>query len=250
VRKESTRLPALGPDAIVPTCYDANTGAMRVVAPWSRNGSSASCRPPAPWDSINMPPGGWSKTTCNDGGQFECRTNELFTEVQIRGPQGPQGVPGLQGPQGVQGPRGAQGDRGARGDTGDVGPQGAKGDKGDRGDAGQQGAQGDRGADGPRFVFRGEWKAGASYAANDVVTKDGASFVALRESAGSEPDAAVSSNRDWALFAARGAAGSQGPSGADGLPGAAGAAGATGAQGPAGPSGQGALSVVSTSAAC
>src|SRR5438067_5512562 len=79
--RKDVRLPALGPDAVVPACYNANTGALRVVTPWNRNGSP-SCRPPEPWDSTNVPANGWSKTTCNAGGQFECRAAELFTEIQ------------------------------------------------------------------------------------------------------------------------------------------------------------------------
>src|SRR5204863_4046271 len=98
----SVRLPELGPDAVVPTCYNEKSGAWRVVAPWGRFGSTAgsSCRPPSPWDSLNVPASGWSKQTCNVGGAFECGRGELFTEIQIRGPQGPAGIPGPVGPVG------------------------------------------------------------------------------------------------------------------------------------------------------
>jgi hypothetical protein len=108
-------------------------------------------------------------------------------------------------------------------------------------------------------VYRGEWDAEVPYSANDVVTQDGSSFVALRETIGVAPAGSTNSvNLDWALFASKGdtgaagTAGSPGTAGADGAPGLPGAAGPAGAQGPAGPSGttgQGALSVVSTGSA-
>src|SRR5438067_1124655 len=54
------RLPVLGPDAVVPACYNANTGTWRVVAPWGHSASTSpsTCRPPAPWDSLNVPASG------------------------------------------------------------------------------------------------------------------------------------------------------------------------------------------------
>src|SRR2546425_12145617 len=53
-------LPSFGPTAAVPACYNLGSGSWRVVGPWSATISQATaCRPPAPWDSVNVPKGGW-----------------------------------------------------------------------------------------------------------------------------------------------------------------------------------------------
>lgn len=97
----------------------------------------------------------------------------------------------IEGPQGEQGPAGEQGP---------VGP------------TGPQGPPGTIGADG--LTWRGEWSALTAYVADDAVSHDGASYVAVAGSTGSEPDP-DNLNPDWDLLA-RGVEGPQGPEGAAG----------------------------------
>ncbi len=132
-----------------------------------------------------------------------------------------QGAAGPTGPQGVQGLKGDTGDAGA---TGPQGPQGVQGLKGDTGDAGLS------------FIDRGNFVLNSSYAGNDVVSYNGASYVALQaNNAASTPDVDTT---NWALFAAQGPAGPAGPQGVQGLKGDTGDAGATGPQGPQGVQGE------------
>ncbi len=87
------------------------------------------------------------------------------------------------------------------------------------------------------FTSRGNWASAARYLANDLVTFDGSTWRARRESIGASPPA---SPADWALFASKGAvgtAGLQGPAGATGATGPAGPAGPQGAAGAQGPQG-------------
>ena len=150
------RLPAYGPGAVVPVCYNSQSGDWRLVSPWGvANAPALSCRPPAPWDSINVPAGGWSKVACTTGGAFDCREHEFFLELNSRGPQGPLGLTGPQGSIGPQGPNGAvgpigpQGSAGPPGVQGPVGPTGAAGVQGNVGPAGATGAVGPTGPVGP-----------------------------------------------------------------------------------------------------
>jgi hypothetical protein len=273
------RLPQLGPAAQVPACYNSVSGEWRVVHPWSSKISTgAVCRPPAPWDTVNVPAGGWGQVICTAGGAFDCDANESFIAIDSRGPQGlqgPIGAPGVQGSVGPQGPTGPVGPIGPVGATGDVGPQGPKGDagpqgaagekgekgeiggKGDHGDAGEQGPSGPIGPRGLGFTFRGEWDATTQYRENDVVTEEGRAFVARGDNVAVDPaTAAQVSGGAWALMAAKGDVGPTGPQGDQGPQGLigpvgpqgpAGAPGATGPTGPSGTTGQGAGSVVSTS---
>ena len=97
-------------------------------------------------------------------------------------------ISGPQGPQGIQGPAGPQGV------PGPVGPAG--------------------------LTWKGSWSSGTSYAADDAVGYDGASWFCILDTSGTTaPDVDTT---HWALLASQGA---QGP------------AGATGAQGPTGPQG-------------
>ena len=150
------RLPAYGPAAVVPVCYNSQSGDWRLVSPWGvANAPALSCRPPAPWDSINVPAGGWSKVACTTGGAFDCREHEFFLELNSRGPQGPLGLTGPQGSIGPQGPNGAvgpigpQGSAGPPGVQGPVGPTGTAGVQGNVGPAGATGAVGPTGPVGP-----------------------------------------------------------------------------------------------------
>ncbi|MGA2001521.1 MAG: DNRLRE domain-containing protein, partial [Terriglobales bacterium] len=139
------------------------------------------------------------------------------------GAAGPQGSQGLAGATGATGSQGPQGLTGAAGAEGSAGPTGLQGLIGLTGATGLQGSKGDTGANGQGFAEKGGFVLNNSYAANDVVTFGGASYVALLGNAGAaNPDADAT---NWALFAAQGLKGDAG---------AAGAAGATGPQGTAG----------------
>lgn len=72
--------------------------------------------------------------------------------------------------------------------------------------------------------WRGAWSATKTYRTNDVVSRNGSSYVATASSTNAAPPNATK----WAVFAAAGAAGATGASGPPG---------STGATGPAGPSG-------------
>jgi Bacterial Ig-like domain (group 2)/Collagen triple helix repeat (20 copies) len=177
------------------------------------------------------------------------------------GPQGPQGVAGAVGPTGPTGATGSQGATGAagpKGDTGATGPQGSTGPSGPQGAPGAQGpqgaigpmgltgAQGPQGVAGPQgptgtgFNFRGVFDNSATYAANDVVSYNGSSYVA--KTATNPGDPAPDSNPNWSLMAQQGAAGAtgaSGPAGTQGPQGIPGLTGSTGAQGPQGTAGTG-----------
>lgn len=95
-----------------------------------------------------------------------------------------------------------------------------------------------------KITFRGIWSASVPYAPNDVVSKEGSSYVAIAPSTGVEPVSDVSTNGGkWELIAQKGAAGpvgatgAQGPTGPAGPQGISGPQGLTGPQGPSGPQG-------------
>lgn len=147
---------------------------------------------------------------------------------------------GATGAQGPMGPVGAQGPAGPAGTAGATGPRGA---------AGVAGAPGAAGTNGTSFIFLNAYNPYATYVANDVVTYNGASYIATVAN-GPNPDGPVpSSNPSWSMMAAAGATGAMGmqgptgvagpigPVGPAGPAGAAGAAGATGPQGPRGAAG-------------
>jgi hypothetical protein len=113
------------------------------------------------------------------------------------GPQGPQGP---QGPAGPPGPAGAPGAAGA---------------------SGAPGAQGPQGSPGQGFNFRGPFSASTAYAAYDVVTFNGSTYVA--KTATNPGDPTPDTNAGWTLMAPQGAPGPMG---------------ATGPAGPMGPPGQ------------
>lgn len=154
------------------------------------------------------------------------------------GPAGANGVPGAIGPPGIPGAAGPQGPVGAQGATGPAGPAGAQGPVGATGAAGPQGLAG--------LSYRNSWDMGSMYAAGDVVSRSGASYVAIALSVGQDPAITPAS---WGVLSDRGAtgpagatgaagpAGPQGVAGPVGPQGLTGATGATGAVGPAGPQG-------------
>lgn len=131
--------------------------------------------------------------------------------ARLPGPPGPRGLPGLKGEPGTPGPTGPQGEAGA------VGPAG--------------------------LTWRSTWSSTASYAVDDAVSYNGASYFASAVPAvGAVPGVAAA----WTPLAIQGQKGDPGTPGADGATGAqgptgakgdTGAPGATGATGPAGTDG-------------
>jgi len=85
----------------ISACINQTNGQVRIVKPW---GPDPECMPPAQFVGAG--------TKCNEGGQYDCKPNEFFLELNTQGPKG---------------------------DTGPAGPQGPKGDTGDRGPAGYDG---------------------------------------------------------------------------------------------------------------
>lgn len=81
------------------------------------------------------------------------------------------------------------------------------------------------------FTGRGAWSSAASYVANDVVSYNGVSYLAIASSTNQTPDV---STAYWMVSGAQGATGATGPTGPTGPQGAT---GSTGAAGPTGPQG-------------
>jgi len=102
----------------------------------------------------------------------------------LQGPQGPQGLTGAAGPQGAAGPAGPVGATEAGGPAGQQGPQGFMGLTGMTGATGAAGPAGPAGANGTGFNFRNGFDNSAPYAVNDVVTFQGASYVAATANQG------------------------------------------------------------------
>jgi hypothetical protein len=131
----------------------------------------------------------------------------------IQGPQGEKGEPGIAvsikgdpGERGEPGQPGEQGERGLQGDRGEPGiAESIKGDPGDPGERGEPGATGERGAPGERgpegppgrLPIVREWAEGVWYA-GDVVTRDGGTYQASRDTAKQPPA------DDWREIAAKG----------------------------------------------
>lgn len=69
---------------------------------------------------------------------------------------------------------------------------------------------------GSTFTSRGDWSATTPYSINDVVGRNGSSYVATAQSTGVEPP----NTSYWALLASKGDTGPTGPTGATGTPGA------------------------------
>lgn len=163
-----------------------------------------------------------------------------------QGDVGERGATGPQGPAGERGEQGPVGERGEIGAQGSVGPAGERGIAGSPGklpvisewqdrvyhesdvvtlDGSTYQAQrdtgkapphedwrciaraGNDGVDGRSLNFRSTWSADETYAALDVATLDGGSFVALRDDPGPCP------GDGWRLFVQRGKAGRPGEKG-------------------------------------
>lgn len=73
---------------------------------------------------------------------------------------------------------------------------------------GSQGTPGNDGADGISFVWRGAYNGGTAYAADDVASDQGSSWIALQATTGNPPPTLpTTSNAYWSLMAAAGADG-------------------------------------------
>jgi hypothetical protein len=138
---------------------------------------------------------------------------------------------GATGPQGPAGPAGPQGPAGLSGATG------ATGAPGPRGLTGAPGAPGPAGANGTSFIFLDAYNPYATYAADNVVTYNGSSYIAIVANGPNPNGPTPDQNPSWSLMAAAGAIGATGPQGPPGAPGPEGIAGVMGNPGPAGPAG-------------
>ncbi|HZZ40208.1 MAG TPA: collagen-like protein, partial [Acidobacteriaceae bacterium] len=107
--------------------------------------------------------------------------------LAAQGPGGPTGTPGAQGPAGPQG---------LQGSTGQTGPPGA---------AGPTGATG-----APGMNFRGPWSPSIFYSANDAISFDGSTWLALAANSSSQPDQFPQA---WTVIAQAGSLGPTGPAG-------------------------------------
>lgn len=87
---------------------------------------------------------------------------------------------------------------------------------------------------GGSLTWRGVWNAASAYVTDDVVERNGSSYVAIASSTNITPGTDATY---WSLLAQKGDTGAQGAAGAAGAQGPAGVQGAAGAQGPAGAAG-------------
>src|SRR5580704_5987786 len=206
------------------------TGAIGPQGPIGAAGARGDTGPTGPAGPQGLTwRGTWNNSSvyaANDGVQFN---GTSYISIQAGSGHQPDISPafwdllaqiGASGPVGATGPAGPTGTTGAIGAQGPAGATGATGDTGATGPAGPTGPQG--------LTWRGTWNNGASYAVNDGVQFNGASYISTQTTTGQQPDISPSF---WNLLAQAGATGSTGANGA------AGPAGPTGATGPAGPQG-------------
>jgi len=146
----------------------------------------------------------------------------------VAGPAGPTGATGAIGPAGATG---------ATGPAGATGPQGLPGLPGVAGADGADGAAGPTGATGPigpaGLTWKGAWSATGTYAKDDAVGYNGASYFCLDPVSNSSATP-TSDPTKWALLASQGATGLQGATGPRGVTGSTGPTGPTGVAGPQG----------------
>jgi N-acetylneuraminic acid mutarotase len=174
---------------------------------------------------------------------FTSHTAQLPLVLVSAGPPGPPGSQGPQGSAGATGPQGATGSAGPAGAAGQTGPAGQQGAQGLMGLTGMTGATGQAGPAGPAgtngtgFNFRNAFDNSASYAVNDVVTFQGASYVATTANQGPNNPTPDQNSSAWSVMAAQGAAGAAGAQGPSGSAGPGGPPGPVGPMGPMGPIG-------------
>jgi collagen triple helix repeat protein len=128
-----------------------------------------------------------------------CASTELSISWNQQGPPGPRGKRGLQGDPGPTGPAGATGPMGPQGPKGDTGATGPTGPQGPMGLTGPQGSAGPAG-----LTWRGTWSGLVQYKANDAVSYNGSSWIALVSSTNVTPMAGTGY---WSLLAQGGTAG-------------------------------------------
>ncbi len=171
-----------------------------------------------------LAPGTFDLTVANSQGN-SVNFNMTYGATGAQGPAGPAGPTGPQGPAGLSGPTGATGTTGPRGLTG------------------APGAPGPAGTNGASFIFLDAYNPYATYAADNVVTYKGSSYIAIVPNGPNPSGPTPDQNPDWSLMAAAGAAGPAGavgppgPVGEQGLTGVMGNPGPVGSAGPAGPQG-------------
>jgi hypothetical protein len=132
---------------------------------------------------------------------------------------------------------GATGPQGPAGPAGLAGATGATGATGPRGLTGAPGAPGPAGANGTSFIFLDAYNPYATYAADNVVTYNGSSYIAIVANGPNPSGPTPDQNPSWSMVAAGGAIGATGPQGLQGVPGPEGITGLMGNPGPAGPTG-------------
>lgn len=147
--------------------------------------------------------------------------------IQGEGIQGAQGIQGYDGIQGFDGIQGIQGEQGLQGIQGsDASMQGTQGIQGD------QGVQGIQGIIGPSINWLGEYGFWTTYYANDGVSYNGASYVALYNNFSNVDP---TNTMYWQIIASQGVQGIQGIQGSDasmqGVQGSQGTDGIQGTQG-------------------
>ena len=201
-------------------------------------------------DAVSYSGSTWVSLVAGNAGNTPDQSPAWWELLAAQGPAGPQGSQGSAGAAGSPGATGAQGPVGPAGPPASfhgtwvigssygvgsvVGYGGASyvaiaANSGREPDASptywavlaQAGAAGTAGATGPQgpggapgtvgVTYRGAWVAQTAYLANDVVGFNGASYLAVTTSLGSEPDVSPS---QWAVLAVNGAIGATGPSGA------------------------------------
>ena len=200
-------------------------------------------------DAVSYSGSTWVSLAAGNVGNTPDQSPSWWTLLAAQGPAGPQGPQGPVGVAGTPGANGAQGPIGPAGPPasfqgtwligssygvgGVVGFGGSSyvaiaanagrepdvsptfwavlAQAGTAGAPGATGPQGPAGAPGTIGVtYRGTWVAQTAYVANDVVVFNGASYLAVTTSLGSEPDVSPS---QWAVLAVNGAVGATGPAG-------------------------------------
>lgn len=134
---------------------------------------------------------------------YKIKTENLKGEKGDTGATWPQGIQWVKWNTGAQWPTGATWATWATGATWPKWDTGAKGDTWATGATWPQWPAGNNGADGKSFTPKGEYSAGTSYVANDVVSYLGSSWIALQSTTGNIP----AEWAYWTLNAAKGADG-------------------------------------------
>jgi hypothetical protein len=114
------------------------------------------------------------------------------------------------------------------------GSSGSSGTSGSSGSNGTDGTSGTSGSSGVGFRIIGEWDNTTNYLANDMVSYNGSSYIAIQDNINKIPSIEVSY---WLLQSLAGSNGTSGTSGTDGTSGTSGSSGSDGTSGTSGSSG-------------